>query len=124
MERELSCGSRASSSACARRPLSKPNLFEIQADQLSEVTKERQIAPTSRQIVHALFRQLSAQSHPEFALSSVTAEPETIECNDTRLAGQTVNPFVDLAHEPVCGFYVPHTSPWTARSWGIAPPLT
>ena len=72
-------------------------LFEIQADQLSQRTNEREIAPASRQIVYALFGQPTPQHHQESASSSVTAEPQTIECNDTRPAGLTANPSVNLA---------------------------
>ena len=74
-------------------------LFEIQADKLSELTNERQIAPTSRQIVYAVFGQPSAQRHRVSASSSVTAE-ETIECT-----GQAANPYVYLARSyssPIC----------------------
>ena len=46
--------------------------------------------------MYALFGQPSAQHHREPA-SSGTAEPEAIECNDTKLAGQMANPSVGLA---------------------------
>jgi hypothetical protein len=72
-------------------------LFAIQADQLSELTSERQIAPTSRQIVYALFMQASTQHDQESVSSSGIAEPETNECNDTRPAGLTAHPSADLA---------------------------
>jgi hypothetical protein len=73
------------------------SLFEIQADQLSELPKERQIAPASREIVYALFGQPSALPDHESAQSSSTAHPNAMEWHDTRPAGLTACPSVDLA---------------------------
>lgn len=70
-------------------------LFEIQADQLGELTKERQIAACSRQIVYALFGQPSAQIGEDPAPLSATADPETI--HDPGPAGPIRTPSVGLA---------------------------
>jgi hypothetical protein len=72
------------------------SLFEIHADQLSERPKERQIARGSREIVYALFGQPSAQPYHQSARSA-TADRSATEQHETRLAGLTANPSVDLA---------------------------
>jgi hypothetical protein len=70
-------------------------LFEIQADQLGELTNERQIAACSRQIVYALFGQPSAQIGEDSAPLLATADPETI--HDPGPAGPIRTPSVGLA---------------------------
>lgn len=73
-------------------------LFEIQADHLSDLTKERQIAPRSRQIVYAICGHVSVvQTDHESAPSGATIEPETVHPRDTTTAGPTATPSVGLA---------------------------
>jgi hypothetical protein len=69
------------------------NLFEIQADQLSELPK----GPASREIVYGLFGQPSAQPDHESAKLSATANRNEMEWHGTRPAGLTASPSVDLA---------------------------
>jgi hypothetical protein len=63
-------------------------LFKVQADHLTELRKERHLAPNSRQIVYALFGQ-PCSVDTDASLWTTTGEPKS--------AGVAGNPTVDLA---------------------------
>ena len=73
-----------------RATIMETGLFEIQADHLAEVRKERHLAPDSRQIVYALFRQHSVQNRDE-SPSLASSEAETAHLRD---------PTFELANRP------------------------
>jgi hypothetical protein len=70
-------------------------LFEIQADHLSELRKERPVHPASRHIVYAMFGQPNSVDADNETVRS--SETDTPPCRDPRFAGLSGNPSVDLA---------------------------
>jgi hypothetical protein len=94
VERELVLGSPASCGGCAA-PTIETGLFEIQADHLAEVRKERLLAPDSPQLVYALLGQHSVQYRDE-PLSVASGEAGAAHLRDT--ASELANrPPVELA---------------------------
>jgi hypothetical protein len=79
-----------------RATTTETGLFEIQADYLAEVRKERHLAPDSRQIVYALFGQHAVQNRDE-PPSLASSEAESIRLRDTTPAEIANRPSIELA---------------------------
>jgi hypothetical protein len=73
-----------------RATIMETGLFEIQADHLAQVRKERHLAPDSRQVVCALLRQHSVQNR-DGPPSLASSEAETAHLHD---------PTFELANRP------------------------
>jgi hypothetical protein len=71
-------------------------LFEIQAEHVSDLRRERHVDPVPRQIVCPTLRQSSLQPDYEAPVSFATGEPEMALPADPRVA-DPANPSVDLA---------------------------
>jgi hypothetical protein len=95
-------------------------LFEIQADHLAEVTRERHLAHDSQQIVYALFGQHSVQNRDE-PPSLASSAAETAHLGDTtselanRPAVEFARCFLRLANLP--NFALDRLSRYEASLW-------
>jgi hypothetical protein len=72
-------------------------LFEIQAEHLSDLTKNRQLAQPPRQIMRPIFSQPSLQPYHEAPASLVTDKLEMAHPRNESTGLPAVNPSVDLA---------------------------
>jgi hypothetical protein len=81
-----------------RATTTETGLFEIQADQLNQISNERHAAPESREFVYGIFGQsCSARTDTNSSLSVTTGKSETPPCSDRRPAARADLPSVNVA---------------------------
>ena len=80
-----------------RAAVIETGLFETQAEDLSELTKERPVAPVPQGIVCPILGQPSPRPDHEARPLFVLGELKMADPHNTRMAGLGANPSVDLA---------------------------